>query len=249
MNIDTLILTIAEWAGVIALGMLVALSPRLQKIRPLQFLFPRREVSVTFSLNTVIFIFSIFLYKYFFKAAGDFATYQPETLLQRIILDVSALLVFGTALVYRKQPLRSALWGKDALRPNIQFSLLIIALVIFLQGKIYAITNGVEATEGVALFQLAIIALCEVTIFFGFSQPRLISRFGPTIGWLISAALFALWQIIPLALNGTVWQSAVFQIILAIGHGLLLGWLIQKSKHVLAPVCYLVLSQWLFLIK
>jgi membrane protease YdiL (CAAX protease family) len=249
MTTDTMLLIPAEWIGVIALGMLVGISPQIQKIKPLQFLFPRREASVTFSLNASIFIFSIFLFKYYFTASGEFGAYDPEVGLQRIILDIFALLVFGVALFYRKQPIRSALWGKDGMRPNLQFGLLIAALIIFLRAKIFAITNGVEPSEGVALAQLLIIAICEITIFFGFSQPRLISRFGGKIGWFISAALFALWQIIPLALHGTSGQAAIYLVLLAIGQGLILGWITQKSRHVLAPIIYLTLSQWLFLIK
>jgi membrane protease YdiL (CAAX protease family) len=249
MTTDTILLLAAEWIGVIALGMLVGISPQIQKIRPLQFLFPRREVSVTFSLNAAIFIFSIFLYKYFFTTSWEIGVNNPEAGWQRIILDISALLVFGAALIFRKQSLRSTLWGMEGLRPNFQFGLLIAALIIFLRAKIFAITNGVETAEGIALLQLLIIAACEVTIFFGYSQPRLISRFGTNIGWFISAALFALWQIIPLALHGMTGQAALFQIILAVGQGLILGWITQKSRHVLAPAIYLTLSQWLFLIK
>ncbi len=169
--------------------------------------------------------------------------------MQRIILDICALLVFGAALIFRKQPVRSALWGKDGLRPNLQFGLLLVAMTIFLRGKIFSITNGVDSGEAVALGQLLVIALCEVTIFFGFSQPRLSSRFGSNIGWFISAGLFALWQVIPLALHGAAGPIAVYQVLMAIGQGLILGWISQKSRHVLGAAFYLTLSQWLFLIK
>jgi len=249
MDTDTILLSIAEWIGVVAVGMLAGLSPQLRKVRPLQFLFPRREASVTLSVNAVMFVFSILLYGRFFTTTVVPGMLQPEALLQRIILDVLALAAFAAALYTRKQPLRSALWGKDALRPNIQIGLLLALLIIFLRGKVFAITNGVETSEGVALLQLLIIATCEVTIFFGYSQPRLTARFGENIGWLISALLYTLWQIIPLALHGVYGQTALFQISLAIGQGLILGWIIKKSRHILAPVLYLTLSQWLFLIK
>lgn len=249
METDSILLIAAEWIGVAAVGMLAGLSPQLQKVRPLQFLFPRREASVTFSTNAILFIFSIFLYWRYFTAASVPGLINPEVLWQRIVLDVLTLAAFGAALFTRKQPLRSALWGKDALRPNIQFGLLLAVLVIFLRGKIFAIINGVDADEGLAFLQLLIISTCEITAFFGYSQPRLSSRFGENIGWMISAVLFALWQIIPLALHGATGQAALFQVGLAVGHGLILGWITRKSRHVLAPILYLTLSQWLFLIK
>ncbi len=248
MTKDTMILIAAEWIGVIALGMLAGLSPQIQKTKPLQFLFPRREASVTFSLNAAIFIFAIFLYKYFFTAIAEFAVIDSEVLMQRIILDICALLVFGAALIFRKQPVRSALWGKDGLRPNLQFGLLLVAMTIFLRGKIFSITNGVDSGEAVALGQLLVIALCEVTIFFGFSQPRLSSRFGSNIGWL-SPLDYLHSASDPPALHGAAGPIAVYQVLMAIGQGLILGWISQKSRHVLGAAFYLTLSQWLFLIK
>jgi hypothetical protein len=249
MTTDTLLLIAAEWIGVIALGMLVGISPKVQKIRPLQLLFPHREASVSFSLNIVAFIFGIFLYKYYFTASTEFSVLDLNVLMQRLILDGIVLLIFLAALIVRKQPIRSALWSKEGLRPGLEFSLLITALVIFLRGKIFAIINGLEAGQGVALVELLVIGLCEATIFFGFTQSRLISRFGDKAGWFMSAALFALWQIIPLALHGATGQIAVFQVALAAGQGIIACWLAQKGRHVLAPAVYLALSQWLFLIK
>jgi membrane protease YdiL (CAAX protease family) len=249
MEIDTILLVAAEWIGVVAVGMLAGLSPQLQKIRPLQFLFPRREASVTFSTNAILFVFAIFLYWRFFTAASEPGVLSPDVLWQRIILDIISLAAFGASLITRKQPIRSALWGKDAIKPNIQFGLLLVLLVVFLRGRVFAIINGVSPVEGFALVQLVIIAACEVSIFFGYSQPRLIARFGENIGWIISSLLYALWQIIPLALHGTSGQAAVFEIGLAVGEGLILGWLTRKSRHVLAPIAYLAMSQWLFLIK
>ncbi len=100
-----------------------------------------------------------------------------------------------------------------------------------------------------AFLILLVIGLCEVTAFFGFSQPRLISRFGEKPGWFMASALFALWQVVPLALHGASGQMAIYQVLFAIGQGILLGYTTLKSRHVLAPAIYLALSQWLFLIK
>jgi membrane protease YdiL (CAAX protease family) len=249
MDIDTILLIAAEWIGVVAVGMLAGLSPLLQKVRPLQFLFPRREASVTLSTNAILFVFSIFLYLRFFTSIIEPGLLQPEVLWQRLILDALALGAFGAALYTRKQPIRSALWGRDALRPNFQFGLLLVLLSVFLRGRVFAIINGVDAAEGLALIQLLFISICEITIFFGYSQPRLTSRFGETIGWISSAILFALWQIIPLALHGATGQTALLQIGLAAGQGFILGWVTRKSRHVLAPALYFAISQWLFLIK
>ncbi len=88
MTNDTLLLIAAEWIGIIALGMLAGISPKLQKVRPLQFLYPHREASVAFSLNIAVFIFSIFLYKYYFTATSEFAILNQDVLMQRMVLDV-----------------------------------------------------------------------------------------------------------------------------------------------------------------
>ena len=249
MDKNTLLLVISEWIGVIAIGMIAGLSPAIRKVKPLQFLFPRREASVTFSINAVLFVFCIIVYRSFFTAVSELTFFNPEAGLQRIILDVIGLAVIAAALVYRKQPFRSALWGKDGLRSSFYFGLLLAILSLFLRAKITAVTNGVNSVEGLALLELFVIALCEVTIFFGYSQPRFSSRFGSTAGWLISSGLFILWQIIPLALHGGNWQTSLYPIGLAIGQGLILGFITQKNKHILGPAIYLALSQWLFLIQ
>jgi len=249
MNTDLMLLVAAEWIGAVALGMLVSLSPAVQKIRPLQFLFPRREASITFALNAAIFIFSILLYKSFFTLSSEFAVIDLEAGWQRIILDFTILLVMAAALVTRRQPVRSALWSKEGLRSGFQFGLLMAVMTIFIRAKISTIINGIGPAEGMALLQSFLIAFCEVTVFFGFSQPRLSARFGSRTGWLMSAALYALWQIIPLALHGASGSTALFQVILAVGQGLILGWITPRSRHVLGLVIYLALSQWLFLIK
>lgn len=249
MNSDTLILTAAEWIGIIALGMLAGLSPKLQKVKPLQFLYPHREASVTFSVNIAVFVFSLLIFKFFFTSAAGFITLDQDVLSQRLILDIIVLFVFGFALITRKQPLRSALWGKEALRGNLEYSILILALVIFLRGKIFTLMNGVSTDEGIALLKLLAIGLCEVSIFFGYSMPRLISRFGTKTGWAIAAFLYALWQIIPMAVHGITWENALFPILYAVGSGIVLGWTTLKSRHVLAPAVFIALSQWLFLIQ
>jgi len=249
MDKNTLLLVFSEWIGVFAIAMITGLSPAIQKIKPLQFLFPRREASVTFSLNAALFVFSIIVYKYFFTAVSDLTVVNPTAAIQRVILDVIGLTVMAAALVYRKQPIRSALWGKEGLRSSFTFGLLLIALTLFLRSKITAITNGINQEEGLALLELFVIALCEVTIFFGYSQPRFSSRFGPTVGWLISSGLFILWQVIPIALHGGNWQTSLYPIGLAVGQGLILGFITSKSKHVLGPAMYVALSQWLFLIQ
>lgn len=92
-----------------------------------------------------------------------------------------------------------------------------------------------------------VLALAEETIFRGYIQLRLESYFGQKWGWLATAALYLLWQmpgrlwIMPLA---EMWPTLLITLVQA----LLLGWVMRKSGHVLAPALYRAAAGWLLMI-
>ncbi len=45
-----LIITLVEWMGIIAVTMILAISPAFQRRRPVKFVYPRREVLVSLGL-------------------------------------------------------------------------------------------------------------------------------------------------------------------------------------------------------
>lgn len=106
------------------------------------------------------------------------------------------------------------------------------------------ILAGVSSPQTGLLLVYLVWAFAEETIFRGYIQPRLQSRIGKRWGWLATAGMFTLWQ-----LPGRLWilPFASFWVVLVISfiQGLILGWVMEKSGHVLAPILYRTVSAWM----
>lgn len=248
MNWTSWLGNLSEWLGVVAVVMIAGTSPMLKKIHHIDFRFPQREATFAFSLFALIYVFA---FQYFsnqiFAFLPQFAASFPggETA-ERMLLAVICLLPFIIALIARGQPLKSTGWSRENLRPGLTVGLMLVVLTIFLRGKFMTILAGVSKQQAALLVVWILFSLAEETIFRGYIQPRLVSRWGQWWGWLATAALFTLWQLpgrIWLNPFATLWPSLVIGLV----QGLLLGWIMQKSGHVLAPALYRAVSGWLMI--
>jgi len=88
-----------------------------------------------------------------------------------------------------------------------------------------------------------VLALAEESIFRGFIQPRLQAWLGRWVGLVLTAAMFAVWQL-PAVWNAG-WETILPSLGLAFAQGLLLGWIMDRSGHVLAPALYRTISLWM----
>lgn len=237
---------LSEWLGVIAVVMIAGVSPLLKKIRLLDFRYPQREANFAFSMFALI---NVFAYLYFSNPIFSFlraasSNFAGGEVAQRMLLAVICLLPFIVALIARGQPLKSVGWGRENLRAGLTVGLMLGILTIFLRGKFLTILAGITPQQASMLLVYLILAFAEETIFRGYIQPRLQSRIGQRWGWLATAALFTLWQlpgriyILPFV---SYWPVLVISLI----QGLILGWIMQKSGHVLAPMLYRALSAWM----
>jgi membrane protease YdiL (CAAX protease family) len=237
---------LSEWLGVIAVVMIAGVSPLLKKIRLLEFRYPQREANFAFSMFALI---NVFAYLYFSNPIFSFLrvasnNFAGGEVAQRMLLAVICLLPFIVALIARGQPLKSVGWGRENLRAGLTVGLMLGILTIFLRGKFLTILAGITPQQASMLLVYLILAFAEETIFRGYIQPRLQSRIGQRWGWLATAALFTLWQlpgriyILPFV---SYWPVLVISLI----QGLILGWIMQKSGHVLAPMLYRALSAWM----
>jgi membrane protease YdiL (CAAX protease family) len=237
---------LSEWLGVVAVVMIAGISPMLKKIRLLEFRFPQRELTFAFSLFAIIYVFA---FQFYSNSIFDFlhqlaVSFAGGDNAERMVLALVSLLPFIVALIARGQPLKSIGWGKENLRAGLTVGLMLALLTIFLRGKFMTILAGVSSQKLSLLLVYLVWVLAEETIFRGYIQPRLQSRIGKPWGWLATAALFTLWQ-----LPGRLWilPFASFWMIVVVGlvQGLLLGWIMQKSGHVLAPILYRAISLWI----
>jgi membrane protease YdiL (CAAX protease family) len=239
---------VSEWLGVIAVVMIAGASPLLKNIRQIEFRFPRREATFSLSLFALIYLiafqyFSNPLLGFLLKAASIFVGGE---LAQRMMLAVVCLIPFILALVLRGQPLKSIGWGTANLKAGLTVGFMTVVLTIFLRGKFLTLLSGISPEQGKLLLVWLVLCLAEETLFRGYIQLRLNSFLGSTWGWLATAGLFMLWQ-----LPGRLWISSFSEMwpamLITAAQALLLGWMMRKSGHVLAPALFRAVAAWLLL--
>lgn len=240
MNLNPLLAQLSEWLGVIAVAILAGTSPRFQR-RPLLFKFNRREVLISLGLFALILMLAFIVYPVLQKALpGSLPT-------ARLVIALLALLPFVVAMLVRGQPIRAIGWGTQTLRPSALVGLALAVLTLFLRGKAFTLPK-VGPNAWLALLLWLGICLAEETIFRGYIQLRLNSAWGTWKGILATTALYTLWRIpVSLALAQDT-GTQITSLVLIFAQGLVLGYLMQKTGHVLAPGIYRAFSQWVALL-
>jgi membrane protease YdiL (CAAX protease family) len=256
-----LIAQFSEWLGAIAVAWLFSLSPRLQK--PVTgFKYARRDGITALMLFGLILILAFIVYTVNPGSGVPFylppaVSAQPgaanmprpapapfENLGQVLLVAVLSLASFGIALVVRKQPLRSAGWARDLFMPALQMGFAIAILTIFLRNRVMDVLAGLKPAELNILLIAVGISLAEETIFRGYIQLRLSWWLGKWTGLILTALMFTLWHI-PAWLNQVPLETGFLLAGLTLAQGLVLGWIMTNSKHVIAPVLYRSVSIWL----
>lgn len=242
---DVFLVFLAEWLGVLGVVWLAGISPRF-KAPVLGFKYPRREGFVSLGIFGICMIFA------FIQAGGwmrpllvsDNPAFQPA--LTRLNLALITLVPFIVSLLIRRQPLYSGLGSGFMVGANLRLGLALAFGTMFLRGKFTLVLDGVSGTEGVILLVCAAICAVEEFIFRGFIQLRMRSWLGEWRGWIATALMFIAWQI-PFwwASGDRLWINLLF----TIGQAIVLGLTAQRSKHILAPVIYRTMSEWLFFVS
>ena len=245
---------VAEWMGIIAVTMILALSPRFKR-RAVIFKYASREgwISLGLVLVTGIAVWLGFSqamhitglpYPYTVSAT-PLPTYTPAQLSLQLMISVLAVIPFILALLIRKQPALSVGLNPKTLGGGLQIGLGLALMTIFLRGKIYVILGGLTREQMNYLPAMLLIGLSMEFIFRGFVQPRLSSWIGPQWGWLAATALFVLWQI-PQILTVVNADSMTLGLTLANTaiSGLIYGWIMQKTGNVLGPGLYHAFHLW-----
>lgn len=246
MYTTSIVASITEWLGVIAVTWLLSLSPRFRH-QPIGFKYARRDGLVAVTLALVIIFFSVLFAsgKLGEVLGGWFSLPGVAAGLSRpLALAVFSLLVVGVALILRGQPVRSVGWGRAASGPALRVGLALALLTIFLRNRVMDVVNGISSDEAWYLLGAFGIAFAEETIFRGYVQLRLAWWLGETQGWVVASLAYAAWRL-PLLLTGGSFLAILTGLGLALGQGLVCGWLMRKSGHVLAPVLYRTMSLWL----
>lgn len=244
MDSKQLLLLLSEFLGVIAVTMLLGLSPRF-KVRPIDFRYPRREGMLSLTIFSIMLGFATLYFSLNLLPAPVFTASLPELypLERRAMLALLSTVLIVAALTIRRQPIRSAGWNPAAFRGGLQLGFALLLITIFLNQKIFAILDGLTSAEIIGLLLCTVLVVIEETIFRGFIQMRLISWLGKTPGWIASAFLFTLWHFPGSGGLNSPQQWLSFGIIFA--QGLLLGWVARRSSSVLPGSLYRIASLWM----
>jgi membrane protease YdiL (CAAX protease family) len=257
-----LLLTLVEWMGVIAVTLLLGLSPSLRNRRPVKFVYARREVIVSLGLFAAILLLAFVLYATVYNgpnaprvpAPQAFEAspliYTPDHLLQQIGLALIMAFPFFVALQVRRQPWLSVGLNRLTLRGGLQMGLALALITVFLTNRTYTIINGgVDLPRVYYLVGMLAAAFAAEFIFRGYLQLRLQNWFGETWGWVIQAGLFSLWHL-PQKLF--VEHADPTALLISLGYlflfGLLLGWIMRKSGNILAPALYHAIHNWMMVL-
>jgi membrane protease YdiL (CAAX protease family) len=240
--LDTqLLLLISEWIGMVALVWLIKLSPNLN-FRPIGFVYARREGIISLSLYFSMLLVAVGLMTNRVQVDMQPPADVPEDIWVRMIVGVIAMLAFGLSVLIRRQPLRSVGWNQARMGTAARIALAAGLLTIFLRAKVDTLINGITPTEFSLMLVWLVIALAEETIFRGFIQLRLNYWMGSPYGWLATALLYVLWSL-PFYINSP--QLLVYKLLMTVCQSLVLGWMSQKTGHVLPIFVYRFLSEWL----
>jgi membrane protease YdiL (CAAX protease family) len=255
------ILLISEIVGVIAVVLILSISPVVKSKRPLQFLYPKREGSAALTVGILALLFTAFVQRFqpllfaqlmnFTSYPGFFNAPKPSfadinALTAGLIFSAAIIFPVGISLFLRKQPLLSIGLSKPGLKIGLQTGAVLVILVIFLQGKIFAIINGLTQGAFITLTIALAAAIGEEVVFRGYIQPRFSSWLGEKWGWLAAALFYTAWWAIPAAGSFT-GDGITFLVSLLyrISLGLLLGWLMKKTGSLYAPILYHTAHLWL----
>jgi membrane protease YdiL (CAAX protease family) len=238
--------------GVIAVTILLSVSPALKARRPVVFKYSRRELFISLGLYALVLIATVLYSGGYIRglvpyapAVGDAFTFTPEDLVRQALLCVVLAAPFVLALVIRRQPWLSAGLAKTGMRAGWQMGLGLGLITVFLTGKTYAILDGFTQAEVWYLLAALITAFAQEFVFRGFIQLRLVNSLGATWGWIATAILFTLWRLPEqIFLHGISFASLGWNIFLVLGMGLILGWVMRKSGNILAPGLYHALHIW-----
>lgn len=247
MDSRELIILASEMIGAVAVTMLLTLSPKFKQVPPLGFRYPRREGVLSLVLYAGLLLLAFLVH----GGAVGVVDVLPQTsaanlepLYQRAAVAFLGAVIIAAALVYRRQPARSAGWNRALLSPALQVGIALVILTIFLHGKFSTLLKGVSSDQGLALLLLLLLGLAEETVFRGYIQLRLSSWLGNIFGLLATAGLYVVWQV-PRLLGTLPSGQFWLELGLALLQGLLLGWMMQKCRHVLAPALYRAISGWI----
>ena len=247
MNSQFWIANLSEWIGVIAVTMLLSVSPRIKlKKVPLIFKYPKREMTVSLSLFIPILIYAYISFSGFVPPLRISFGEGLGDLWEHMFVAVVCMIPFIAALIMRKQPLLSVGWKRAMMGAGFQMGLALAVITLFLRNRFLAVLDGLSPYEINAFWMWLVIAFAEESVFRGYIQSRLVGIWGRVAGIAAVVALFTLWNLPRLMADSG--ETLVLNIFLTVVQGALAGYIYDRSGHVLAPLMYRAVAGWILFV-
>jgi membrane protease YdiL (CAAX protease family) len=255
------ILLISEFIGVVAVVMILSISPMIRNKRPLRFLYPRREGTAAATVGILILVLTAVVQRFqpeLFSQLMNFSTYPTlvntskpsfaslNAITAQVLFSVAMIAPIALALFTRRQPLLSIGLSKPGLKAGLQVGAALFILVIFLQGKIFAIINGLNQGAFLTLGVAFAAAIGEEAVFRGYIQPRFTAWMVERWGWLAAVLIYVAWWALPVigSYTGDI-NGFLIGLLYRLTLGLLLGWIMRKTGSLAAPILYHTVHIWL----
>jgi membrane protease YdiL (CAAX protease family) len=232
--------------GAIAVAWILSAVPRLRSAS-IGFKYARRDGLAALFLGgaSVIFAFVFSTQQLGGLSERVFPVSGPAADLARpLFVALVSLLPFIAAMLTRGQPPRSIGWSGSGFRAGLTAGIALALLTIFLRNRVMDVLGGISTPQSIYLLFAIGIALAEETIFRGYIQLRLTWWMGQTRGWLATSLLYALFRLPLLFVSGNL-LATLFYLLIALGQGLVAGYIMRKTGHVLAPALYRAASIWM----
>lgn len=251
VELNVWIANLSEWLGAIAVAWMFSTSTRF-KLPPVGFLYARRDGLVAIFLYALMLATAFIFYGAnppIFRepiSGGAFIPAQaPVTdLVQSLIMAGLALIPVVVAMVVRRQPIRSTGWHQAILWPATIMGIAMAFVTLFLRNKFWVVLGGVSGPEFFALLTGLGISLAEETVFRGFILLRLVGWLGEWPGLVLTSLLYAGWHTV--AWYGHLpLETVLLLAVLTFIQGMVLGWIMRKSHHIIAPAIYRTMSIWM----
>jgi membrane protease YdiL (CAAX protease family) len=257
---NQLFIFIIEWMGVIAVTLLLSLSPAFKKRKPVKFVYPRREGFVALGLFALILVVQVLFITQTKQSAlppilppvvspkANFA-FTPDDLLRQVAVMAGAIAPFLVALAVRRQPLLSVGMARWSWRIGFELGAALAIIAIFLTNRTYSILNGLTSAQGLFFAAMLVVGFVEEFVFRGYIQLRLAGWLGDLWGWLATAVLYTLWQLPQrLLLGQTALPDIALQMGIALAFALTLGWIMRRSGSTLATGLYHAVHNWILVL-
>ncbi len=255
------LLIAAEWIGIIAVVLILSISPVLKNRRPVKFTKPRQEGIGAISLTVLIILFTVIFSRLAYVPFSGFVSFQSwdtelailsfpgELTISDLIILLGFFAVCVLPVVYfvrrKKQPWLSLGLKPQMISGGLQVGFALILVTIFLRGKLSAlIYSDKEINQLFLLLACLIASFGEEIIFRGYLQPRLENWLGDLTGFLLTAVISAAWVVLPLL--GIGWLAILALFLYRLLLGLLLGWILKRTGSILPGWLYHTIHMWLF---